>query len=302
MVRPLDGDNPLKDMIDLARGIPYKNSGRKSLHLLRPPNLNHGEIMTEAEETIIRRNPAGKLKYYKLRTCDDCGKIEEICKSSDAKICRSCSGRRNAGGKPLTLLQQESLRRERERALAEKASRAAYCKQCGKRCRGTKAQYCSKACMGKHKRVERTCKKCGKAFELLRSLLNTNASGNFCSRPCYHSFLCNTERKTGRGSMWHRIRRAAKEKTPFCVMCGRGEKLQIHHAIPFRFTFDNSESNLFPLCLKCHKKVEVITVELLHSVNNFEEAKVFLSGILNERRQIQLMKRGSHLCCAPSSP
>jgi hypothetical protein len=247
--------------------------------------------MIEAEKIIIRRNAAGKLKYYKLRTCEDCEKIEEICKSSGAKICLSCSNRRNRGGKPLTLRQQEALREERQRALAEKAARAAYCKQCGKRCRGTKAQYCSKSCMSQHKRIKRECKKCGKTFEMLRSLLKTNASGNFCSRPCYHSFLCNTERKTGRGSMWHRIRVGVKEKTPFCVMCGSEEKLQIHHAIPFRFTFDNSDSNLFPLCLKCHKKVEVITVELLHSVDNFEEAKAFLSGILNERKQLIWMEK-----------
>jgi len=37
-------------MIDLARGIPYKNSGRKSLHLLQPPNLNHDITMTEADQ------------------------------------------------------------------------------------------------------------------------------------------------------------------------------------------------------------------------------------------------------------
>jgi hypothetical protein len=60
-------------MIDLARGIPYKNSGRKSLHLLRPPNLNHDVTMTEADKNkpfsrssrkpLLARDEKSRLEY-----------------------------------------------------------------------------------------------------------------------------------------------------------------------------------------------------------------------------------------------
>lgn len=49
---------------------------------------------------------------------------------------------------------------------------------------------------------------------------------------------------------------------PFCACCGTTRKqLQVHHIVPFRLTFDNSDQNLIPLCLKCHKSIEHTTQE-----------------------------------------
>lgn len=46
--------------------------------------------------------------------------------------------------------------------------------------------YCSKTCRHKHLHIIRKCKYCGNSFEVLKSSLNTNASGNYCSLDCYY--------------------------------------------------------------------------------------------------------------------
>ena len=38
-------------------------------------------------------------------------------------------------------------------------------------------------------RVTRVCKQCNKEFSILKSTLKSNASGNFCCRPCYNEYL-----------------------------------------------------------------------------------------------------------------
>jgi hypothetical protein len=53
----------IRDLIDNARGNLYKNSGRKSLHLLRPPNLKHDITMTEAETYIPKKGGARKRNF-----------------------------------------------------------------------------------------------------------------------------------------------------------------------------------------------------------------------------------------------
>lgn len=50
-----------------------------------------------------------------------------------------------------------------------------------------KKLYCSKECRHAHLHTTRKCKHCGIEFEILKSLLKTNASGNYCSTSCYHS-------------------------------------------------------------------------------------------------------------------
>lgn len=127
-----------------------------------------------------------------------------------------------------------------------------------------KQNFCSVKCRGEFVKIDRTCKTCGKLFKSYKSALNgkTNASGNFCSRPCYETHLCRTERTTGRGSQWKRQRDLAVKRVPFCGRCGTGNNLQVHHIIPFRLTKNNSQENLIPLCVKCHKEIECMTNDL----------------------------------------
>ena len=42
-----------------------------------------------------------------------------------------------------------------------------------------------------------------------------------------------------------------------CQLCGKDNcKLDIHHKIPYRYSNDNSPSNLITLCKSCHSTVE----------------------------------------------
>lgn len=113
----------------------------------------------------------------------------------------------------------------------------------------------------------------------------TNASGNFCSRPCYERWLCRTGRVTGRGSQWRRIREAVKAAAPFCGVCGRVAcLLQVHHIVPFRLTFDNDNSNLIPLCVRCHKRVEMVTVEVEGVVDDPADIALVMNTLLRFRQ------------------
>ncbi|GEP00521.1 hypothetical protein GCM10007887_04770 [Methylobacterium haplocladii] len=89
----------------------------------------------------------------------------------------------------------------------------------------------------------------------------TNSSARFCSRPCYERHLCRTDRKTGRGSQWAKVRKEALRLTPYCWLCGTTKRLQVHHIIPWRLTFDNRQPNLAVLCTRHHKVVEMALVE-----------------------------------------
>ena len=191
----------------------------------------------------------------RTRVCDCCGKTESIRKDNRSTTCRTCCARKN-GAKGL------EVRRSR--------TPLANCSNCGKEFKRRNStmqateKYCSIDCRKSHKKVTRECLACGQAFQITRSVLSgrTNASGNFCSRNCYSSWLCKPDRVTGRGSQWEKARRETLTKQPFCAFCGTFKSLQIHHIVPFRLTQDNSRRNLIPLCRKCHKRVEWVTTQV----------------------------------------
>lgn len=189
---------------------------------------------------------AKRRVYMRERTCIDCGAVDLIRRDSDAERCKSCASRR-AGAKGLIAIKARS--------------RVSTCEACGNEYRGRNKRFCSRGCKNASATlVNRTCKKCGKPFSILSSVLKTNASGNFCCRPCYESFLCRTSRITGRGSQWRKARDEAIRRAPFCAMCGTARDLQVHHVIPFRLTRDNGQSNLVPLCRGHHRLVETVLV------------------------------------------
>ena len=188
----------------------------------------------------------------RLRCCATCGKVELVRSDNQAAICQSCSNRKNALSRP---------------RIGPRTGFYAPCLHCGRdfyTYPSADAKFCSISCLRSHTRVDRTCKACGRLFSVSRSVLSgkTNSSGNFCCRACYEKWLCKPDRKTGRGSQWHRIQRAVKAKQPFCAICGTRHRLQVHHIIPFRLTGDNDPKNLIVLCVKCHKTVEWLTVEI----------------------------------------
>ena len=204
-----------------------------------------------------------KRKYI-IYFCADCHIECKTRSDTKATLCHKCSSK--LGG----LAMKGNFRTPQKK-----------CKRCENLLRASKKdEYCSRQCRSIDKREERKCKFCNSIFHVLKSSLKTNARGNFCSRPCYEKWLCNTERKTGRGTQWKRIRNEIIKDNPFCGLCGTINKLEVHHIVPFRFTFDNDKSNLIPLCKKHHKIVETITHDVEIVENDHEIMKFILSNIL----------------------
>ena len=194
----------------------------------------------------------------RLRICLDCGRQDLVRSDNLAERCRSCASKESAG-----------------RASATRAKRSQRlhlrCENCGSMFPTTPSavkagppRHCSRACRYDSGRVTRRCKFCGAAFSVLRSAISgrTNASGNFCSRRCYHKHLCRTERVNGRGSRWKAIRDEAIRRAPFCAICGTLHRLDVHHITPYRLSRDNSQANLIPLCKRHHSVVEGIYRDL----------------------------------------
>lgn len=221
-------------------------------------------------------------KYVRKRVCVDCGKVETIRKDNQATRCKNCSAK--IGNKAV----QET--RTKNRGWRK-------CKECGQEFfapKSSKKVNCSKECLQKSrekKRLKRVCKHCGKAFEIYASALKTNASGNFCSTECYHTWMSDDEYTNGRGSRWKTKSREVRETTPFCCLCGRTQKLEVHHIIPYRLTQDNSQQNLVSLCKWCHTRFEHITRSVLSTEPPLEMSKMILRNILDAYKMTQLARR-----------
>jgi hypothetical protein len=212
-------------------------------------------------------------KYVRERVCCDCSKAESVRKDNKSARCKICASR-ISGAKGLETL--------RSRALV------VACRHCGtptRTIRSAPRQYCSMDCRREATSVARVCETCGAGFRVARSVAfgTSNSSARFCSRPCYERHLCRTERISGRGSQWNKARKEALRRTPFCCLCGTTKRLQVHHAVPFRLTFDNDQSNLFPLCVKHHKIVEAAYVET--EAHGTEIAEIAWPIMLAERRE-----------------
>ena len=222
----------------------------------------------------------------RTRTCQTCGKQEEIRADNPAPRCRACAGRSalDKGRKQRTAMRNHET-----------------CRHCGKRF-GTPPsshqKYCSRICLSASKSMMRTCETCHTEFRVPRSVLSvrTNSSARFCSRPCYDRHLCRTPRIRGRGSRWNAIRRVALWQTPFCACCGKTQHLQVHHIIPFRLTRDNSQTNLIPLCRACHKRVEAVFHDVEAVDPPLPVTKLVLFCSIHARRTVtlHLLKRSIH--------
>lgn len=144
---------------------------------------------------------------------------------------------------------------------------------------------CSNACRMVATRIERVCRQCEKKFTVLRSAISgkTNASGNFCSMDCRNVWMCHTEKITGRGSRWRSIREASLKTMPCCALCAKRAPLEVHHIVPYRLTYDNSDSNLIVLCKTHHYFVECITRDILKVDSDYERVQLVLANILRSR-------------------
>lgn len=171
------------------------------------------------------------------------------------------------------------------------------CAECGKallrkrsHAARLKNNFCSRKCMGEwHSKHEAgtsspfyksspvPCKQCGKGVIAHPARINEN--GNFCNLVCFGDWL--SANQTGPnnplweggairyyGPSWSRQRSKTRERdNNTCQRCGitsveAGQKLDVHHKIPFRqFGIElhkeaNHLSNLVTLCRKCHLEAE----------------------------------------------
>lgn len=212
------------------------------------------------------------MEYTKIRICINCDKKETIRKDNKALICKSCSSKKS-GAKGLKSIRNNTLWKD--------------CKGCDNKIQIYKKwDYCSRECSHKNKVINRVCKNCKCSFDILKSSLKTNASGNYCSRKCYDDFMCNTDNTSSRGKNWQKIRKESLKIAPFCALCGTTKKLQVHHIIPYRLTKDNSQSNLIPLCIKHHKMVEWQTINMIDT--NPHDLKTHQFVIRNMLKEYQI--------------
>jgi hypothetical protein len=221
--------------------------------------------------TLVNRN---RMSWNRERLCDQCGVLDVVRKDNKSTTCKTCAWKAKSKLAVLAL---------NKRTLET----ATFCPVCGSK-KHKSHTYCSVTCRSTVTSVVRTCQCCEAKFKVPRSRVDgkSNSSGNFCSRPCYERFLCRTGRVTGRGSQWAKIRRLVLAKSPFCGWCGsvRLRRLQVHHIVPFRLTFDNAESNLIPLCVTCHKKVEFSFVSVEGSLASPVELGEVFQVILRQRQ------------------
>jgi hypothetical protein len=214
----------------------------------------------------------------RLRTCSECGVTEHVRCDNLSKRCRRCAAR--ASG-----MRGIESRRSRRLLTQCECCGAQFPTTASAQARGAD-RYCSRDCLERARRVDRTCKFCGTTFSVPRSVLSsrTNSAGNFCSKSCYHSHLCRTERVTGRGSRWRAARTGALRRAPFCAVCGTLSRLDVHHIIPFRLTHDNDQTNLVPLCKKHHKVVETIFLELENVETDLRRLQFWFLNVLGEHQ------------------
>ena len=93
-----------------------------------------------------------------------------------------------------------------------------------------------------------------------------------------------------RGKGWHSARIEALQRAPFCGVCSSQEFLEVHHIVPFRVSQDNSQSNLIPLCRKCHRKVDEDFRRIEWMVQDSKMAKLIFWMALKERQLLVLTR------------
>ena len=210
-----------------------------------------------------------KKNWTKEVSCKTCGEKRFVRKDSFPEYCKPCSVFQTA-----------------QKLKGQTWAKTKKCFGCNDTIpKRVPHNYCSTECKMKHKRIERTCKKCSSVFFVRKSALSgkTNASGNFCSRNCYNNYLCKDEKVTGRGSRWKQIRLETIKKSPFCAVCGTNKNLQVHHIIPYRITKNNDQENLIPLCTRHHKNIEMMFLET--EKYPIEDNELFWKNVLRTSQQ-----------------
>ena len=163
-------------------------------------------------------------------------------------------------------------------------------KFCCRECYNTFQKTLTGAKNNTYTKVKKQCKNCGK--EIYVTLSKTKYyKNNFCSKDCkykyHHNYIsgeknCNWlgGHKNYRGDFETVKKKYFNNKNKFCAICGTKENIHIHHIVPYRYTQDNSITNLIPLCNKHHKIIESITTEIIKTNVDYECLKLVMNNIL----------------------
>jgi hypothetical protein len=169
------------------------------------------------------------------------------------------------------------------------------CEKCGKLFKRRpsslrKRIYCSNECYRTYKLIE--CAYCGKEKKVLGVRLKER---NYCSTKCQlkyeyengirnrkpnkklyeaHKIKCSGNNshlwqggitsETGKRlntNEWKKIRKEVYERDNWqCKVCGKHCKrdIQCHHIIPYRISKNDNKDNLITLCVKCHRKQDML--------------------------------------------
>jgi hypothetical protein len=199
--------------------------------------------------------PTKRKRGTRDRACIDCGLIETVRVDNPGVRCRPC------GSKPGGI---------KAGAIRASIANRIKCSGCGvefKRPASNTGEenFCTPECANKTRNVSRICKHCGLGFAIWRSIAqgSTNATGNFCSRACYDRWLLAGADEKSHFVQMKGAKRDAVVKGQICQRCGVADGLEIHHVIPRRVGGEDNPENLIPLCKGCHKRIEVLTCELI---------------------------------------
>lgn len=153
------------------------------------------------------------------------------------------------------------------------------CTNCGEKFIKWKSQlkwkktFCSRICQIKYSiqegNITKKCEECKKEYTINKKFYKQR----FCSNPCLNKW----KRKSGmykgknnpryedgssitkgyRGEDWSIQRKKAYERdNGMCQKCGEQIRVAIHHILPWKYSKDNSLTNLICLCPSCHMTEE----------------------------------------------
>lgn len=124
-------------------------------------------------------------------------------------------------------------------------------------------KYCSKRCarVAPVEPVTLSCAVCAAAFVVPPRRVG---SAKCCSRPCQAKYVGRLARRRTVDRMSRITTAAWKERRAEvlardghrCLDCGTGERLTVHHIVPWRETQDDRIENLVTLCRRCHLMAE----------------------------------------------
>ena len=133
--------------------------------------------------------------------------------------------------------------------------------------RRAKPRFCSSKCYVAsrwgNRKERRICVVCESVFIEARGTLR-----KCCSRNCRikrHAYNNTAEKsRFWRGGKcapyigeWKQRRIEALQRDGFiCVTCGSGDRIQVHHIIPYRYSMSHAITNLKTLCRSCHSREE----------------------------------------------